>query len=62
MFGLGFSETGIVLVLGYLAFRHFIIRRYPSFYRMLDMVLVVTVALVLIFGLIGYFRGSGPGG
>lgn len=60
MFGLGFSESGIVLVLGYIAFRHFIIKRYPSFYRLLDIVLVLTVALVLIFGLITHFRGGGP--
>lgn len=58
MFGLGFSESGIVLVLGYLAFRHFIVRRYPGFYRMLDILLVATVALVLIFGLITHFRGG----
>ncbi|MCH8077649.1 MAG: hypothetical protein IIC64_17720 [SAR324 cluster bacterium] len=49
-----------MLVLGYLAFRHFIVRRYPGFYRWLDILLVVTVALVLIFGLITYFRGGGP--
>jgi len=60
MFGLGFSESGIVLALGYLAFRHFFVRRYPGFYRVLDIVLVATVALVLIFGLIAHFRGGGP--
>ena len=60
MFGLGFSEAGIVLVLGYLAFRHFIVKRYPSFHRVLDIVLVATVALVLIFGLITHFRAGAP--
>lgn len=60
MFGLGFSESGIVLVLGYLAFRHFIVKRYPGIYRMLDIVLVLTVLLVLGFGLITHFRGGAP--
>jgi multisubunit Na+/H+ antiporter MnhB subunit len=56
MFGLGFAETGIVLVLGYLAFRHLIARRWPGVYQALNFVFLGTVLLVLLFGLLARLR------
>lgn len=52
MFGLGIFEITIILVLGYLAVRHIIARRYPGFYRAFNIVFLLTVALTLVFGLL----------
>ena len=56
MFGLGFIEIAIVLGLVYLALRHIIARRYPGFYRAVDIVFYLTVAMVLVFGLLTRFH------
>ena len=52
MFGLGIIEAGIILVLAYFALRRWVLRRYPRFYRAIDIVLFTTVALMLLFGVI----------
>jgi hypothetical protein len=52
MLGLGPIELGIVAVLGYLACKHLIARRFPGLRRALDIVFLLTVALMLAFGLI----------
>jgi len=57
MFGLGFVEIAIIGVLGWLAFRHIIARRYPGVYRALDIVFFTAVGLVLLFGVLARVRG-----
>lgn len=55
MFGLGFIEIGIVLFLGYLAFKHLIARRYPNAARAIHIVLILTAVLMVVFGLITHY-------
>lgn len=57
MFGLGFIETGIVVVLAYVAFRRFVVRRYPGFYRVIDVVLVTSMVLMVLFGVLTHNKG-----
>lgn len=57
MFGLGPVELAIVGVLGYLAFRHIIAKRWPNIHRAIDFVFFATVALVLLFGLLARTHG-----
>jgi multisubunit Na+/H+ antiporter MnhB subunit len=52
MFGLGLPEIAIVLGLGYFAFRHLIVRRWPGIRRAVDFVFYGTVALMLAFALL----------
>lgn len=59
MFGLGLTESAIVMGLAYFAFRRYIIRRYPGFHRIFDLVLVLTVLFMVIFGVITQLRGDG---
>jgi hypothetical protein len=52
MFGLGWVEIVVVLGAAYLAFRHFLARRFPGFRRAFDAVFYTTVALLIVFGLL----------
>jgi len=52
MFGLGIIELAIILVLGYVAFRHWIARRFPGAVRAVRFVLITTAVLLLVFGII----------
>ncbi len=56
MFGLGFIEIGIVLGLGYFAFKHIIVRFYPGFNRAFDFVFYTAMALMVLFGVISQLR------
>ena len=56
MFGLGFTELAIIGVLGWFAFRHIIARRFPGFYRALDVIFLSAVGLMLVFGLLARLR------
>ncbi len=57
MFGLGIIETGIVLALAYVAFRRFVVRRYPGIYRAIDVALAATAVLMVLFGLLTQSKG-----
>lgn len=56
MFGLGLIEIGIVLLLGWLAFKKVIARRYPSISRAFTFVLFGTALLMLLFALLTQIR------
>lgn len=56
MFGLGLIEIAVILGLGYLALRHIVARRYPGIYRAFNIVFYITVALLLVFGLLTRFH------
>ncbi len=58
MFGLGLIETGVVLFLGYLAFRHFIARRWPGASKAVAAIFYISAALMLGFGLLTHFSGQ----
>jgi len=55
MFGLGWIEVVIVLVLSFFAFRHLIDRRFPNFYRAINFVFFATAFLMLAFALFTRF-------
>lgn len=56
VFGLGFIEIGIVIGLGYFAFKHIIVRFYPGFNRAFDFVFYTAMALMVLFGVISQLR------
>lgn len=56
MFGLGLIEIGIVLLLGWLAFKKVIARRYPGISRAFTFVLFGTALLMLLFALLTQIR------
>ena len=56
MFGLGLIEIGIVLLLGWLAFKNVITRRYPGISRAFTFVLFGTALLMLLFALLTQIR------
>lgn len=56
VFGLGLIEIAIVLILGYLAFKKMIVRKFPTFSRSFDFVFYATMALMILFGVISRFR------
>jgi len=55
MFGFGLIEIGIVVFLGYLAFKNFIARRYPNLHRTINFILIATAVLMVAFGLMTHF-------
>ena len=55
MFGLGWVEVVIVLVLAFFAFRHLIDRRYPKFYRAFNFIFFATAFLMVAFSLFTRF-------
>ncbi|HKJ00543.1 MAG TPA: hypothetical protein VKB51_18885 [bacterium] len=52
MFDLGPIEIVIILVLGWLAFRHIIARRWPGIYRAFNFAFAFAVGMMLLFGLL----------
>ena len=56
MLTLGLVEIMIILGLGYYAFKHFIHRRFPNFYKAFQFVYFGTAALILVFGLISKLK------
>ncbi len=60
MFGLGLIEIAIVFGLGYLAVKHIIARRFPGIYRALNIVFLLAIALMLVFGILTRVHAGPP--
>jgi hypothetical protein len=54
MFNLGPIEILLILTAGYLAFRHWIARRYPNFRRAFNFVFFTSAALMILFSLFSH--------